>query len=89
MTAMTVHTSQSRPDDNPSYKAGHLDGELAALTGLSSRRAHARAAMARPYDPAYADGYLDGFDHQTDINAHIRFNQIVNAFHNGQTESTR
>ena len=47
-----------------SYNAGYTDGEFAALEQLSSRRAHARAAMADQYDPLYAQGYIDGYLHQ-------------------------
>lgn len=85
MSLMTLAPANTGDENKPtSYDQGYLDGRLAAVDRLSSRRAHARAAMARPYDPDYADGYLDGFDHQTDINAHIRFNQIVNAFQEGR-----
>lgn len=49
------------PAGDPSYNAGELDGELAAITGLPSDRVHARAAMAHPYDPDYAAGLVDGY----------------------------
>jgi hypothetical protein len=49
------------PHGNDSYNSGELDGELAAITGLSSERVHARATMAHPYDPDYATGYIDGY----------------------------
>jgi hypothetical protein len=81
MSLMTLAPATTGDQPEPgSYEQGYLDGQLAALTRLSSRRAHARAAMAQPYDPAYAEGYLDGFDHQTDLNAQKRFNTILNAF---------
>ena len=54
--------------ENP-YNTGHSDGELAAITKLSSRRAHARAAMADEYDPLYAQGYIDGYLHEIQVTA--------------------
>ncbi|MFR9794178.1 hypothetical protein ACL07V_37085 [Streptomyces sp. MB22_4] len=56
--------------ENP-YNDGYTDGELAAITGLSSRRAHARAAMADQYDPLYAQGLIDGYLHAVQVNASI------------------
>ena len=61
MTAMTVHTSQSRPDNDASYNAGFLDGELDAISKLPAALATARASMATPHDPMWADGYSDGY----------------------------
>ncbi|MFE1767273.1 hypothetical protein ACFW81_24025 [Streptomyces angustmyceticus] len=55
------------PDN--SFDTGYLDGELAAITGLPSRRAHARIAMAEDHDPLYAQGYSDGYLNATAINA--------------------
>jgi hypothetical protein len=49
------------PNGDPSYNDGQIDGELAAITGLSSARVHARASMAHPHDPDYAAGYIDGY----------------------------
>lgn len=84
MTTMTLNPADLGDEQEPtSYDQGRLDGRLAAVDRLPSRRAHARASMARPYDAAYADGYLDGFTYQTDINARIRFHQIRNAFQEG------
>jgi hypothetical protein len=76
MSLMTPETTTTNPDD-PSYREGRLDGELAAITRLSSRRAHARAAMAAPYDQAYADGYIDGFLDQTAANAAHRLKTLL------------
>jgi hypothetical protein len=84
MTTMTLDLAPTGDQEPGSYEQGRLDGQLAALTRLPSRRAHARAAMARPYDPAYADGYLDGFDHQTDINAQLRLHHILNTVQEGR-----
>ncbi|MCX4885940.1 hypothetical protein [Streptomyces sp. NBC_00847] len=90
MTTMTLTPADLGDEQEPtSYDQGRLDGQLAAVDRLTSRRAHARAAMAAPYDQAYADGYLDGFDYQTDINARIRFHRLLGAFHNGPTVSGR
>ena len=58
---MTVHTSQTSPDDDPNYQAGLLDGELDAISKLPARLAMARASMADAYDPAWAQGYADGY----------------------------
>lgn len=58
------------PDN--SFDAGYLDGELAAITQLPSRRAHARISMAEPYDPMYAQGYADGYLNTTAVNAAAR-----------------
>nr|WP_012840477.1 hypothetical protein [Streptomyces sp. W9]ACX85592.1 pCQ3_91 [Streptomyces sp. W9] len=52
------HTSDPTP-------GGYLDGELAAHTGLSARRAHARAAMAHTYDPQWATAFLAGYQAAT------------------------
>jgi hypothetical protein len=62
MSLMTI-ASAPTGDDQPktSYDIGTEDGELAAITKLPSRRAHARAAMADQYDPLYAQGYIDGY----------------------------
>lgn len=71
MSVMTIAPNLPGPDDenDNSYTTGYSDGELAAITRLSSRRAHARAAMADQYDPLYAQGYIDGYLHQTAVNA--------------------
>nr|WSX25507.1 hypothetical protein OG690_38130 [Streptomyces tubercidicus] len=54
------------------FDAGYLDGELAAITGLPARRAHARIAMAEPYDRLYAQGYSDGYLNATAVNNALR-----------------
>ena len=59
------------PDSGDSYNDGYTDGELAAITKLSSRRVHARASMADQYDPLYAQGYIDGYLHAIQVNAAI------------------
>jgi len=78
MTTMTIAPAGT-DDEQPktSYDAGLLDGELAAVSRLSSCRAHAIASMADQYDPLYAQGYMDGFLHQTDVNAAIRFQALL------------
>lgn len=68
MTAMTVHTSQSRPDNDASYEAGFLDGELDAISKLPAALATARASMAALHDPMWAQGYDDGFLHAIALN---------------------
>ncbi|MGW2863348.1 hypothetical protein [Streptomyces sp. NPDC001205] len=60
MTVLTLAAPAAAPQPN-SYNWGEADGEHAALTGLSSRRVHARAAMADRYDQLYAQGYIDGY----------------------------
>lgn len=75
MTVLTLAAPAAAPEPPPepgSYNHGETDGELAALTGLSSRRVHARAAMADPYDPLYAQGYIDGYLAGTARNAALR-----------------
>jgi hypothetical protein len=52
-----------------SFNDGYLDGELDAIGGLSTRRAHARAAMAEQHDHLYAQGYSDGYLNATATNA--------------------
>ncbi|MGY0065152.1 hypothetical protein ACWY4P_53525 (plasmid) [Streptomyces sp. LZ34] len=68
---MTMPTITQTPYGTPdnSFEAGYLDGELAAMTGLDSRRATARIEMAADYDPMYAQGYSDGYLHATALNA--------------------
>ncbi|MGW2725533.1 hypothetical protein [Streptomyces sp. NPDC001492] len=75
MTALTVHTSQTTPDDDPNYQAGLLDGELDAIGKLPAATAMARASMADPYDPAWAQGYADGF--QNGIEAVAALRQVI------------
>lgn len=69
MTTMTIAPAAIGPDDSNPYNDGYNDGELAAITKLSSRRIHARAAMADQYDPLYAQGLIDGYLHQIQVNA--------------------
>ena len=71
MSLMTPETAAASPGDGNAYDAGYTDGELAAITGLPSRRAHARASMADQYDPLYAQGYIDGYLHAIQVNAAI------------------
>lgn len=68
MSLMNPETTNTPADDN-SYNDGYTDGELAAITKLPARRAHARAAMAEQYDFAYATGYIDGYLHQIQVTA--------------------
>lgn len=77
MTVMSPEPTTAHPNDDDSYQQGFTDGELAAITLLSSRRAHARAAMAHPYDPAYAAGYIDGYLDQTAENAAARLRALL------------
>ncbi|CAK7288600.1 hypothetical protein [Streptomyces misionensis] len=70
MTTQIPENAAISPADSP-YDDGYTDGELAAITGLSSRRAHARAAMADAYDPLYAQGYIDGYLHAIQVKAAI------------------
>lgn len=69
MTMQIPENAAIGPDATNSYDDGLLDGELAAITGLSSARVHARAAMADPYDPLYAQGLIDGYLHAIAVNA--------------------
>lgn len=68
MSAMTPETTNTSPAGN-SYDDGYTDGELAAITRLSSARVHARASMADMYDPLYAQGLIDGYLHAIAVNA--------------------
>jgi hypothetical protein len=83
MTTMTIAPA-GLGDEQPktSYDAGLLDGQLAAVTRLPSRRAHAIASMADQYDPLYAQGYIDGYLHQTNVNAAHRYQQTTSDLHN-------
>ena len=69
MSLMTPETAATHPGNENSYNAGYTDGELAAITQLSSRRVHARASMADQYDPLYAQGLIDGYLHAIQVNA--------------------
>lgn len=66
MSIQIPETLTTAPDGN-SYNDGYTDGELAAITKLPARRAHARANMADPYDPLWAQGYIDGYLHQIQV----------------------
>jgi hypothetical protein len=61
MTALNVHTSQTTPDDDPNYQNGLLDGELDAISKLPAALAMVRASWGDLYDPAWSQGYTDGF----------------------------
>lgn len=67
MTTMTITSADTTGPDN-SWTTGYTDGELAAITGLPSRRIHARASMADQYDPMYAQGLIDGYLHAAAVN---------------------
>lgn len=71
MSILTIAPATAEPADGSSYNDGYTDGELAALTGLSSRRVHARASMADPYDTLYAQGLIDGYLHAIQVNASL------------------
>ncbi|NUS82735.1 MAG: hypothetical protein HOY75_08275 [Streptomyces sp.] len=71
MSILTIAPAATEPADGSSYNDGYTDGELAAITGLSSRRVHARAAMADQYDVLYAQGLIDGFLHAIQVNASL------------------
>jgi hypothetical protein len=90
MTTMTFAPADTG-DEQPqtSYDAGLLDGELAAVSRLSSRRAHARAAMADQYDRLYAQGYIDGYLHGIQVNAAHRFQALREDSHNMPTGGQR
>ncbi|MFH9426011.1 hypothetical protein [Streptomyces sp. NPDC017529] len=65
-----MHTTYRTATD--AFNAGFLDGELAAITKLPARQAHARISMAEQHDPLYAQGYSDGYLHATATNAALR-----------------
>jgi hypothetical protein len=69
MTTMTIAPATTGEPRKTSYDHGLIDGALAAITRLSSRRVHARAAMADQYDVLYAQGLIDGYLHQIQVNA--------------------
>ncbi|MFE6126682.1 hypothetical protein ACFQ6Q_00195 [Streptomyces sp. NPDC056437] len=66
MSTLTVASAATDPADN-SFDTGYTDGELAATTGLSDRRARARIEMAEDYDPLYAAGYWHGYEHTASV----------------------
>ena len=55
---MTTTTLELPPTSGNPWDDGYTAGELAAHTGLSSRRLHAQASVA---DPLYAQGLADGY----------------------------
>ena len=67
MSLMSTEPTPTNPGDGNSYNDGYTDGELAAITNLSSRRVHARASMADPYDPHYAQGLIDGYRYSAQV----------------------
>ncbi|MGS2592079.1 hypothetical protein [Streptomyces hebeiensis] len=68
MTTMTIAPAGTGDNADDRWEAGYTDGELAAITGLTERRARARAEMADDHDPLYAAGYWDGYLHTTAVN---------------------
>ena len=66
MSLMTFESATTPSGDNP-YDAGYFDGELDAIAKLPSVTAHDRAAMADEYAPLWAQGYIDGFQHQIQV----------------------
>ena len=68
MTTMTIAFTNTGPGDD-SYNAGYFDGELDALAKAPSSLVHDRASMADAYDPLWAQGYIDGYLHQIQVNA--------------------
>lgn len=66
--SIQIPETPATPSSGDSYNDGFIDGELAAITGLSSRRVHARAAMADQHDVLYAQGLIDGFLFAIEIN---------------------
>jgi len=67
MSLMTIATAQTGPDDDNSYNAGYFDGELDALSKLPAAQAEARASMADPHNPLWAQGYADGYLNQIQV----------------------
>lgn len=66
MTTMTI-TPHNTPNGDDSYNAGYFDGELDAISKLPAIQAHARASMADPHDPLWAQGYADGYLNQIQV----------------------
>lgn len=62
---MSLTATETTPTPNSSsYDAGYFDGELDAISKLPAAEATARASMADPYDPIWAQGYADGYLNQ-------------------------
>ena len=57
-------TEPTATPNGSSYGAGYFDGELDAISKLPAAEATARASMADPYDPLWAQGYADGYLNQ-------------------------
>ena len=55
------------PNGDDSYNAGYFDGELDAISKLPAAQATARASMADPHDPLWAQGYADGYLNQIQV----------------------
>lgn len=71
MTTMTIAPAATgEPYD--SWADGYLDGQIDALTSFPGHLAEARASMADPYDPVYAQAYRDGYLNATATNAAYR-----------------
>lgn len=68
MSLMTV-TAAATDEPYDSRADGYLDGQIDALTALPEHYAEARASMADPHDPVYAQAYRDGYLHATALNA--------------------
>lgn len=66
MTTMTI-AANNTPNGDDSYNAGYFDGELDAISKLPAAEATARASMADPYDPLWAQGYADGYLNQIQV----------------------
>lgn len=71
---MSIYTLAPADSGNadPSWADGYTDGELAAYTGLSARRALARFEMALDYDAMYANGYWEAYANTAADLAQIR-----------------
>lgn len=77
MTTMTITTHQPGPSGD-SYDAGYFDGELDALSKLPAVEATARASMADPHDPLWAQGYADGYLKQIQVTYALAQQQTTN-----------
>lgn len=67
MTALTVHSTTTGNDDGDSYNIGYFEGELDAITHLPRSIALARVSMAGAHNHLWAQGYQDGYLHQTQV----------------------
>ncbi|WP_329126198.1 hypothetical protein [Streptomyces sp. NBC_01353] len=59
--SIETFTSASTGEGDKSWDDGFIDGELAAISGLSARRALARHEMANDHDPMYAAAYWESY----------------------------